>query len=69
MDMRIKKISSQLGSRLSDPGAHMAHAAVLILRHRRRRKKETGSLGRQDSQDPPKESKNPFPFESPYDGV
>lgn len=59
---RIKKLSSQLGHRISEPGAHIAHAAVLILK-KRRRKGDAKYLSTTVSPTAQQEH-NPFPFQS-----
>lgn len=61
---RVKKLSSQLGHRISNPGAHIAHAAVLVLKKKRKK----GDEKYMDERINPTamQEHNPFPFPSKY---
>lgn len=62
MDMRVKKISSQLGKRIPEPGAHMPSSAVGILRKKRSEKKELNEELKGGSHQKPIKEYNPFPM-------
>lgn len=38
MESRYKKIASNLGKKIPNPGVHMPHAAIGVLRQRRKKK-------------------------------
>jgi hypothetical protein len=59
---RYKKLSSQLGKKISEPGAHMAHSAVGLLLKKRRLKDREMYIKGGSSQKPIKEY-DPFPRE------
>lgn len=63
MDMRVRKISNQLGKRISDPGAHMPSAAVGILRRKRSEKKDVKEELKGGSHQKPIKEYNPFPMD------
>lgn len=63
MDMRVKKISSQLGKRIPEPGAHMPSAAVGLLRKRRTKKDGRDERLVGGSGVKPMKSDPPFPLE------
>lgn len=60
---RIKKLSSQLGHRIAEPGAHMPSAAVGIIRKRRSQKAGINERLKGGSQVKPIKEYNPFPFD------
>jgi hypothetical protein len=69
---RYRKLESQLGKKIEEPGAHMPHAAVGLLRKLRRKRREN-----QDMVEPLKlerdmkaiDKNDPFPLELNVDSM
>ena len=57
---RYKKLSNQLGKKVKEPGAHIAHAAVGILL-KKRRFKDREMYIKAGSKEKPIKAMNPFP--------
>ena len=60
---RYKKLASQLGKTIPEPGAHIAHSAVLLLRKMRKKKKDLSDHITTTSSTKPIVKDNPFPEE------
>jgi len=59
--MLPQKYKSQLGKKIPDPGAHMAHSMVGLILKRRRKKEDLNDKDKFKSTDSPKDRDNPFP--------
>lgn len=61
---RYKKMGDQLGKQIPEPGAHMAHAAVGILRKMRTKKYDLEHINKKGgSKVKPIDEQDPFPRE------
>lgn len=63
MESRIKKLSSQLGHKIPDAGAHIPHVVVGLIRKRRSKKKDAKEQLVGGSKVKPTKEYNPHPFE------
>ena len=60
---RRKYLASQLGKKIQNPGSHMAHAAVMILRKKRKKHMDKSKDFEGGSKVPPIKEYDPFPLE------
>lgn len=57
------RYKNQLGKKIPDPGAHMSHVVVGLIRKRRTRKKEMSESLKGGSKQDPRKEYNPYPVE------
>ena len=60
---RKRKLSNQLGKKIKNPGAHMPHAAVGILRKMRKAKQDLKEQLLNKRVTDPRKISNPYPEE------
>lgn len=58
-----KKYANQLGKQIPDPGAHMSHVVVGLIRKHRTKKDETKENLKGGSKQDPRKEYNPYPVE------